>query len=215
MSNSDDFDDDAPDLPRLPDDAPEEDRGAKGRFVGTGKAGGRPSKGNREKHGLGALRSLVRSYLARGDEPLAMNEIDGRTRAGKAVIELRRDLIDDLGGQDQVTTTQKMLVDLVVTDQVFVGSLDAALQAYVLAGGDITDTDKHGRLSVAPIIRERAYLADSMTRRMDALGLERRPSTDPNVARVLELARKYGQKGAAAAQGAPAKPKKDEPGTEE
>lgn len=175
----------APDLPRRQSRPP---RAANGRFAGTGKAGGRPASGRAEKHGFGGLRKAVRAALAR-DEPVTPEELDGRTRVAKLLGELRRELIEAAGGPEQVTPAQRLLVDLIVTDQLITGSLDAYLTGVVLRG-EIVDQDKNGRTAVAPLVKERAYLADSMARRLQLLGLEARPR--PRTGLGEHLAERYG-----------------------
>lgn len=170
MSKDKDLSDLAPDLPHGPDGT---SRAPNGRYAGTGKAGGRPWRGAREKHGLGGLRAITRAALAR-DEPVQLPELDKRTRAGKLLAELRRDLLASIGEPDEITTAQRCLVDLLVTDYMVTSSYDAHLVKMALAD-ELVDTDKTGRVSVAPIVRERAYLADSMSRRLQLLGLEARP----------------------------------------
>lgn len=198
MSDSKDLPGIAPDLPQSEAEPSEgdsgHDRALSGRFAGTGKANGRRGKGSREKHGLGALRALVRELMAssRNDEPLPLSELDGRTRAAKALMELRRDMIESQGGEEAVTPQLALLVDLAITDQVVVGSLDAWLRAYLLNGGDITDTDKDGRVAIAPLVRERAYLADSMAKRLAMLGLDRVPAPTKGLSDHLRT--RYGKR---------------------
>lgn len=200
MSNDKRFPAPAPDLPRSETAA---DRDQKGKFAGTGKAGGRPSKGRREKHGLGGLRALTRATLAR-EEPVKLEELDMRTRAGKLLAELRRDLLDSIGEPDEITPQQRLLVDLVVTDYMVTSSYDALLVRMTIAG-ELAGEDKNGRMSVTPLVRERAYLADSMSRRLQLLGLAPRPRR----ARSLtdHLAERYGgSRGGDDSSGAPAAP---------
>ena len=185
MSNDKPLPDIAPDLPREPDGA---SRAKNGRFSGPGKAGGRPAKGRREKHGLGGLRALTRAVLAR-DEPVQLEELDKRTRAGKLLAELRRDLLETIGEPDEITPQHRLLVDLLVTDYMVTSSYDAHLVKMALAD-QLVDTDKAGRVSVAPIVRERAYLADSMSRRLQLLGLELRPRRTKSL--TDHLAERYG-----------------------
>lgn len=180
-----------PDLTQSAGEAP---RAPDGRFVGSGKARERPSSGRREKHGIGALRRMVVQYLA-NEEPLTVEQLDGRTRMGKVLAELRRDLIEEQGGQDAVTTQMELLIARVVTDELLLGSLDAYLTDVVMRGA-IVDRDKNDRLALAPLVRERAYLADCQTRRLIALGLERKV---PKRRSLSDLAREARGAGAPAA----------------
>jgi len=152
--------------------------------------------------------------MARGaEEPIPLAELDGRTKAAKALAELRRDLIAELGGPEVVTTQQALLVDLVVTSQLIVGSLDAHLTAWIVAGGDPTDTDKNGRLSLAPLMRERAYIADRLAAQLAMLGLERREVKPKDLG--AHLAEKYAAPRDAEAQDEPEDVVDPEPSTED
>lgn len=157
-----------------------------GRFVGTGIAGGRPNKSSREKHGIGGLRQLVKAAMTR-ETPITQDELDGRTRVAKAMRELRVSLIEEQGGFGAVTPQMELLVDLVITDQLIIGSVDAYM-AGLVTSGTIVDTDKNGRIALAPIVRERAYLADSMARRLALLGLERMAPPEQDLTSYLREA---------------------------
>lgn len=189
--------------PVLAQSAGDSERASDGRFRGTGKAGGRPSKGRREKHGFGALRRLAVHAMARleYDQPITPEELDGRTRVAKALAELRRDMIEELGGPEALTPQLEQLIGYIVHDQLVLGSLDAFVVSMV-ASGKVIDRDKHGRLSVAPFLRERFYFADSATRRLQALGIERRPKPKEDL--IGYMAAKYSEQREAETQDEPA-----------
>jgi hypothetical protein len=44
--------------------------------------------------------------------------IDTRTRTGKALAAWRKELITDMGGDDNVSTQQKTIIDLIVKQKV-------------------------------------------------------------------------------------------------
>src|SRR5262249_9511138 len=89
------------------------------------------------------------------------------------------ELIDDLGGSEGVSTQQAALIDLLTREKLILDSLDAYLAEL---GGGIINRKKR---ALIPIVRERAQLADSFTRRLRALGLERRKHEAPDVATYL------------------------------
>ncbi len=140
---------------------------------GRGKPGcsGPPGNRNAEKHGTYRLKAAVRDLGSRA--------IDRRTTVGRALVAWRRELIDDLGGPESVSTQQAALVDLLTREKLILDSLDAYLAE--LGGGIIN----RKRRALIPIVRERAQLADSFTRRLVALGLERRVREAPDVAAYL------------------------------
>jgi len=127
------------------------------------------------KSGLYRLKTAVRELGSRA--------IDRRTSVGRALVAWRRDLVDDLGGPEKVSTQQAAIVDLLTREKLIIDSIDAYLAEL---GGGIINRKKR---SLVPVVRERAALADSFTRRLVALGLERRVSEAPDLASYL--ARRY------------------------
>jgi hypothetical protein len=83
-----------------------------------------------------------------------------------ALHEYRADLVRDLGGEASLSTAELHLVDLAVRDKLLLDSLDAALAERPLLNR------KRGR--VVPALEARFRMADSATRRLQALGLKRR-----------------------------------------
>lgn len=130
------------------------------------------------RHGLEALKARVK---VRG-----LSAIDRRTAAGRALIEWKRELLADLGGEEAVSAQKRAIVDLVVRTKLYVDSLDAWLmeqRTLVLAR----------RKAVLPVLRERQALADSLARLLGQLGLKRedRPAVlDPHA----YAAQKYGHR---------------------
>ncbi len=108
--------------------------------------GDKSNTGRRGKHGL---------YLSL---PKGL-KTDGRTRIGKAILQLRRSLIADLGGD--VSTQETLLLDRVIFKVLRLCSFEV----YLLKSND-DGTPKQSR----------EYLAMSNSLRLDlqALGLERR-----------------------------------------
>jgi hypothetical protein len=120
--------------------------------------------------GLNALKARVK---IRG-----LDAIDKRTAAGRALVEWRRELIADLGGEAAVSAQQRAIADLVVRTKLYVDSLDAWLMAQpslVLAR----------KRAVLPVLVERQRLADSLARMLAQLGLERRMKPAPTRAEYL------------------------------
>jgi hypothetical protein len=119
---------------------------------------GPPGNQNARRHGLYTLKRAVRE---RG-----LDAIDGRSALGRALREYRADLVRDLGGEENLSAAEIHLVDLAVRDRLFLESLDAALAERPLLNR------KRGR--VAPALEARFRMADSATRRLQAIGLKRR-----------------------------------------
>jgi hypothetical protein len=73
--------------------------------------------GNRyaEKHGLTTLRDAATRLDSRA--------IDGRSALSSALKKWRRELVDDLGGPDNISRQQSALIDLCVKTKLFIDSV--------------------------------------------------------------------------------------------
>jgi len=118
---------------------------------------GPPGNKNARTHGMYSLQRAVRE---RG-----LDAIDGRSALGRALREYRADLVRDLGGEPNLSTAELHLVDLAVRDRLLLDSIDAALAERPLVN--------RKRGTVAPAVEARFRMADSATRRLQALGLKR------------------------------------------
>jgi len=103
---------------------------------------------NARTHGLSTIRQ--------GVNELGRRAIDKRTRTGKALAAWRKELIADMGGDDNVSTQQKTIIDLIVKQKLLLDSVDA----WSLTRPLIDRPSK----SLIPIVRERQMLADSLAR---------------------------------------------------
>ena len=111
------------------------------------------------KHGLSAMKRAVRE--------LGTRAIDGRTSVAKALSQWRRELIDDLGGRDTISTQQAAMVDLATKTKLILDSIDV----WLFAQPSLVD---RRRRAILPVVRERQKLADALARYLGQLGLERR-----------------------------------------
>jgi hypothetical protein len=71
------------------------------------------------RHGLSTLKA--------GISKLGSRAIDGRFRVGRALAQWRKELINDLGGDDNISTQQRTLIELASTSKLLLGSIDAWL----------------------------------------------------------------------------------------
>jgi hypothetical protein len=115
--------------------------------------------------GLNALKARVK---VRG-----LQAIDRRTSAARALLDWRKNLLDDLGGGVTVSAQRMALVEAAVRTRLYVDHVDA----WIMERGSLINAK---RRSVYPIIRERQHLVDSLARLLCALGLDRqgRPPID-------------------------------------
>jgi hypothetical protein len=118
------------------------------------------------KHGLSTMKRAMRE--------LADRAIDGRTTVAKALGQWKRDLINDLGGPDMISTQQAAIVDLVLKTKFLLDAIDS----WLLLQPSLVD--KRRRV-VLPVVRERQHLADALARYLGQLGLERRARRAPSL----------------------------------
>jgi hypothetical protein len=120
-----------------------------------------PLKGERRalKHGLNSMKKAL--------SLLGSRAIDGRFKVSKELAKWRRDLIEDLGGEENVSVQQQTLADLCVKNKLLLDSIDSWLltqKTLVVAK----------RKALLPAVLQRGQLADSLARMLGQLGLERR-----------------------------------------
>ena len=123
------------------------------------RRGGAP-EGNRnaQTHGLNTMKRAVKR--------LGNRAIDMRTKAGRALSQWRRDLIDDLGGIEAISTQQLALIELALRQKLLLDSIDAWLLTQELVS-------KRSR-TLIKVLKERQQLADALAKYLTQLGLERR-----------------------------------------
>jgi hypothetical protein len=103
--------------------------------------------------------------MKRAINKLGARAIPGNTKLGYALRTWQRDLIADLGGEDNVSIQQRTIVECAATTRLMIGSLDAWLM------GQLTLMTKERKL--IPVVMQRQALVDSLTRMLSQLGLKR------------------------------------------
>jgi hypothetical protein len=128
------------------------------------KRRGGPPKGsaNAQTHGL--------STLLRRTTELGSRAIDGRSALSYQLKKWRRELVDDLGGPDNISTQQSALIDLAVKSKLLLDSIDA----WLLTQPTLVNKRKKALL---PVVLQRQQLADGFARYLNQLGMERRHKT--------------------------------------
>jgi hypothetical protein len=111
------------------------------------------------KHGLTPIRKRV---MVDG-----LDAIDRRSGPARALLEWRRDLVADLGGEAAVTAQQRALVEVITRTKLYVDHLDA----YLMQQRSLINRKKK---AVLPVLLQRQALADSLAKHLSLLGLERR-----------------------------------------
>jgi len=122
----------------------------------------RPTAGcQHQRHGLTTLRNAVNELAARGLSP-----IDEATEPGQALAQWRGELIQDLGGEEGLSTQEKYVIELVTRLRLMLDSIDAWLL------GQPTLINKQRR-QVFAAVRERTHMADSIVKNLEMLGLKK------------------------------------------
>ena len=124
--------------------------------------GGTPGGPARTRTGLRALKSRV---TVRG-----LAAIDRRTTAARTLLDFRRELLDDLGGEHRISAARLALVEMAVRSRLYLDHVDAFLMAQPTL--IIKRARLRGRL--LPLVEQRQRLAESLARLLGQLGLERR-----------------------------------------
>src|SRR5262249_43209363 len=109
------------------------------------------------KHGLNTVRNAIKI--------LGERVLNRRTAAGRALIEWRKDLIRDLGGD--VSTQQAAIVSLAIKTKLLLDSIDV----WLLQQPTLINKRKK---AIIPAVAQRHALADALARYMSMLGLHRR-----------------------------------------
>src|SRR5262249_17029023 len=119
------------------------------------------------------------SSMKRAIRVLGQRTIDRRTATGKWLLERCAEYADALGGEEAISPQQRTIIRLVAFDELVLQSGQAWLMRQdALVSGK--------RRSFLPIVRELSVLGDSLARKLERLGLERR-------ARNLDLAAELAQ----------------------
>lgn len=114
---------------------------------------------------------------------LGSRAIDGRSSVGVALRKWKADLIQDLGGEDSISTQQQTLIELAARSKIMLDSVDN----WILAQPTLVNARKKTILSV---VQQRQVIADGLIRIMKDLGLERRSK---EVTLKDYLSEKYGE----------------------
>ncbi len=125
-------------------------------------------KRGRSKH-RAEYRQAKRALQRWGDRA-----IDGRTSQGKAFCAWRDALVQDLGGEDQVSAQQLTVIDLAARTKILLDGIDAYLFQEPGAHEGSSRLFSKRERKLYPIVRQRQALADSLARYMGMLGLARR-----------------------------------------
>jgi hypothetical protein len=136
------------------------------------------------QHGLHTVKRALPFLLERVNDT-AIPDAD-LSPVEHAARQWRESVISDLGGRDAITTIKLALLDACVGSWIVLSSVDAYL--FEMAAADGLVSRKYRKLHA--VVEQRARLADSLTKQLLALGLER---AAPKLASLDEYVReRYG-----------------------
>lgn len=104
--------------------------------------------------------------MKRAIAKLGSRAIDGRSKLAYALKAWRKELIADLGGEENISVQQRTIVECASTTKLMIGSIDA----WIVAQPSLLTRER----KLMPVILQRQTLVDSLTRMLTQLGLERR-----------------------------------------
>lgn len=106
------------------------------------------------------------------------SQIDGRSALGQAVAAYRADLLASLGGAESLSAQELTLVEMCAKDWLILQSVDA----YLLQAGLFNKKKR----AAYPLTATRMQIADSLTRRLQALGLTKRAKPTRTLSELLQ-----------------------------
>jgi hypothetical protein len=106
-----------------------------------------------------------------------MQHLDGRSALSQSIAKYRAELLASLGGADNLSSMEHTLVEMVSRDWIMIQHIDA----YLFQTGIF---NKKRRQAYALTV-QRMQIADSLTRRLQALGLQRRAKQVPSLSDYL------------------------------
>lgn len=116
---------------------------------------GRPQ---RTRHGFTSVLAVVKLK--------GLDGIDKRTSAARSLLQWRAQLCTDLGGSENLSAQRLALIDLACRTKALVDHADAFLLS-------LPSIVNRRRRSLFPLVQQRTALADSLTRTLHMLGLDR------------------------------------------
>jgi hypothetical protein len=126
------------------------------------RSGAPLGNGNGRTHGL---KSLKKAWSKLGNRML-----DGRSQASVALRKWRAEIVEDLGGSDNMSAQKETIVDLACRSRLILHSVDT----WLFEQESLVYRSKKRLATVLPVVMQRQQLADSLAQYMKMLGLERR-----------------------------------------
>ena len=116
--------------------------------------------------------------MKRAVKTLGSRTIKQRTKGGKALAAYRDDLIADLGGTENLSRQEHLLVEEVIITMLLLSSVNA----WLLAQKTLVSKKTRG---VIAAVRDRNSLVLTLKGLLESLGLKRRAKPLPSLAEIL------------------------------
>jgi hypothetical protein len=100
--------------------------------------------------------------------------LDGRSPAVRQYAAARRELVDQLGGPENISAAQRFLIEMTVRGLIYLNHLDAHLlqqkSLILVAGKTRKSKDRKSQL----LLLERMHISNIVSKQLSLLGLERK-----------------------------------------
>ena len=96
--------------------------------------------------------------------------IDGRSPAAIALRKWRQEIVNDLGGPDNISAQTETIIDLACRSRLILHSVDT----WIFEQESLIYRSKKRLATLLPVVVQRQALADSLAKYMSMLGLQRR-----------------------------------------
>src|SRR5262245_28673648 len=96
---------------------------------------------------------------------LGQRTVPGNTKLGYALKAWKKELVDDLGGECNVSLQQRTIIECAATTRLMITSVDA----WLLSQESLITRDK----TLIPVVLQRQQLVNGLTSMMSQLGLKR------------------------------------------
>jgi hypothetical protein len=144
---------------------------------GNGNGKGAPrGNSNALTHGLAAFRNGVKRRTRRGRSP-----IDRRSNIGREALSIQADYVDDLGGENALTTGQRVVLGLLGQNLYLLGETDKRINKACREWPKLKNSPK----GMAMLYSYRAAIENNIIRNLSLLGMERKPPPVKSLEEIL------------------------------
>jgi len=122
------------------------------------------------------------STMKRAIAKLGARAIPGNTKLGYALKAWRKELIDDLGGEENISIQQRTIIECASTTKLMISSVDA----WIMSQPSLITRDR----TLMPVIIQRQQLVNGLVSMLSQLGLKR---VNKEISLSDYLSEKYGE----------------------